>query len=166
MSSLDALLVALLVAFAVRGWWRGFCRETAALVGIFAGVLAAAARGEQLAHAFVVHRALPAAAALPVAWVAIFVAVCAVASLLGRLAEWLARALFLGGANRVAGVLFGCAKGATVLGFGLLLTEHALPESGLARAIAASRLGRPLERIAGGVVATGRGLGAPHERPA
>src|SRR4029450_2019408 len=36
-SPLDALLLILIVSFALRGWWRGFCRETLALIGLVGG---------------------------------------------------------------------------------------------------------------------------------
>jgi membrane protein required for colicin V production len=166
-SPLDVLLLVLLVAFAVRGWWRGFCRETLGLAGLFGGVLAAAAGGPQLAQALISRQLLPPELALVAAWAAIFLATWVLASLLGRLADRLARALFLGGVNRVAGALFGSAKGAALLGFVLLFAEHLLPSPALSKAVAASRLGRPLEQIAGSVVATGRELGsAPPERRA
>jgi membrane protein required for colicin V production len=81
------------------------------------------------------------------------------AALVGRIADGIARALLLGGVNRVAGALFGCAKGAAVLGFALLLCEQVAPSSALRHIIASSRLGRPLEQIAGSVVQKGRQLG-------
>ena len=167
MSPLDAILLILLVPFALRGWWRGFCRETLALVGLFGGVLAAAAGGPELARALVEKRLLSPAAALPVAWVAIFVGAFVAADLVGRLADRLARTLLLGGVNRLAGAFFGSAKGAAFLGFALLLIERLLPSPALEQTIARSRLGRPLEQIADSVIATGRELRpAPAERRA
>src|SRR5207249_2504835 len=44
-NQVDALLVVLLVPFALRGYVRGFCRESVGLVGLLAGGLAAAAWG-------------------------------------------------------------------------------------------------------------------------
>jgi membrane protein required for colicin V production len=156
---LDALLLILLVPFAFRGYFRGFCRETLGLVGIFGGVLAAAAAGQDLAKALLAEHALPGWAAWPVACAAIFLGAVLLAALVGRVADGIARALLLGGVNRVAGALFGCAKGAAVLGFALLLCEQVAPSSALRHIIASSRLGRPLEQIAGSVVQKGRQLG-------
>jgi membrane protein required for colicin V production len=161
-SPLDALLLVLLVPFALRGWWRGFCRETLALAGVLCGVLAAAATGPRVAAILVEQRLLSESLALPVAWAGIVLGTCLVAAIIGRIADWLVRALLLGGVNRVAGALFGGLKGAAFLGFGLLLAEHAAPSSGLTRAIATSRLARPLEQIANSVVAHGRDLGPMH----
>ena len=167
MSPLDALLLILLVPFAVRGWWRGFCRETLALIGLVVGALGAAAAGPQLANVLRARTFLPPVAALPVAWALIFLAAWVTAAFLGLVADRLARALLLGGLNRLAGALFGSVKGAALLGFALLLAEQVVPSPALTKVIAASRLGRPLEQVAVGVVRTGRELGAaPVERRA
>ena len=166
MSPLDALLLVLLVPFALRGWWRGFCRETLALAGLVGGALAAAAAGPELAKVFLARHLIPAPAALPAAWATIVLGACVVAALVGRIADRLVRALLLGGVNRVAGALFGAAKGAALLGFALLLAEQLAASPALTQAIAGSRLGRPLEQMAGTVIHTGRELGPPAERRA
>ena len=59
MNPLDALLLVLLVPFAFRGYFRGFCRETLGLIGLVGGVLAAGAAGPDLARALLAERALP-----------------------------------------------------------------------------------------------------------
>jgi uncharacterized membrane protein required for colicin V production len=163
-NQLDALLLIVVIAFGLRGWWRGFCRETLALVGLFGGALAAAAAGPQVASAIVARKLLPAQVALPIAWAAVFLAAWVVAAVVGHLADRLARALFLGGVNRAGGALFGGLKGAVMLGFVLLLVEHKFPSSHVADVIATSRLGRPLEHIADSVVARGRELGVTERR--
>ena len=167
MNQLDALLLILLVPFALRGWWRGFGRESLGLAGLFAGALAAAAAGPVLAKMLGDAHLVPPAFALPVAWGAIFVAAWAVAAILGAVADRVVRAMLLGGVNRLAGAAFGAAKGAVVLGFGLLVAEHSLPSTSLRTVVARSRLGRPLEQLAGSVVERGRGLRpAPAEHAA
>jgi len=137
----------------------GLCRETFGLAGAIAGVLAAGARGQAVAQVLLEQHLVRPALAPVVGWAAVFVAIWVVAALLGRIAERLARALLLGGLDRGAGLLFGSAKGAAFLGFTLLLLEQALPASALSRVIAESRLGRPLEHMAGAVAQTGRELG-------
>jgi len=165
MNQLDALLLVLLVPFAFRGYTRGLCRETFGLAGAIAGVLAAGARGQAVAQVLLEQHLVRPALAPVVGWGTVFVAIWVVAALLGRIAERLARALLLGGLNRVAGILFGSAKGAALLGFTLLLIEQTAPASRLSRMIAESELGRPLEHMAGTVAETGRELGiAPGAR--
>lgn len=150
MNQVDALLLVLLVPFVLRGYWRGFCREGFGLAGLIGGALMAAASGNQLAGVLIARGIVPGAAAVPVAWVAIFVGTVVAAALLGRLAERLARVLFLGGVSRVGGALLGCAKGAALLAFALLFVERVAPT--VKPVIAASRVGRPLTQLAAGVL--------------
>ncbi len=125
LNQVDALLAVLLVPFALRGYWRGFCREGFGLAGLYA---------------------------------ALFLGTVVVAHLLGALADRVVRALPLGSLNRTAGALVGVLRGATFLGFGLLLVVRFAPSSSLSEVVAASTLGRPLTRLAAGVLQTGRGL--------
>src|SRR5206468_1189782 len=106
-----------------------------------------------------VARLAPPVAAQPLGWAVVFVGTWVVAALLGRIAERLASALLLGGFNRVAGMLFGSAKAAALMGFTLLLIERAAPASAVSQKIAESKLGRPLERMAGTVAEAGHALG-------
>ena len=167
MNQLDALLLVLLVPFALRGWWRGFCRESLALVGLLGGALAATAAGPHVARLLVARHVFGPLVAMPVAYTGVLLVVWSGATLLGYVADRIVRALLLGGVNRIAGAVFGFAKGAAVLGFALLLMERFLPSPAITHVIAASRLGRPLELLASGVVQAGRELGgAPDEHRA
>jgi membrane protein required for colicin V production len=156
-NQIDALLLILLVPFALRGFWRGFCRESLGLVGVVGGLLAAAAGASSLA-AVLGRELLPPLAALPVAFGAIFFGVSTGAAVVGLVADRLVRAVLLGGVNRIAGVGFGLLKGAAVLGALLLLAEHAAP-AGVAQLMATSTLGRPLMHLAAQLLETGRALG-------
>jgi membrane protein required for colicin V production len=161
-NQIDVLLLVLLVPFALRGYFRGFLRESLALAGLVGGALTAAAGGSALAAAFVARHLMPPFVATVVAFLSLFLVVYVGAQLLGLIADRVARAVFLGGLNRVAGLAFGVAKGALILGFGLILVEHFARSSELARVIDASRLGRPLTQFATHVVEAGRSL-APAE---
>ena len=158
LNQVDALLAVLLVPFAVRGYWRGFCREGFGLAGLLGGVLLAAAVGLRLADALVARHLLPMLAAAPAAYAGLFLGTVVLAHLLGALADRLVRALPLGSLNRTAGVLVGVLRGGTFLGFGLLLIVRFAPSSSVSEVVAASTLGRPLTRLAAGVLQTGRGL--------
>jgi uncharacterized membrane protein required for colicin V production len=146
------------VPFAVRGLWRGFLRESLALVGLIAGAMVAASVGPTLAATLVARGWVPGGEALIVATVALFVGVYIAASIVGALAHRLASAIFLGGVDRAAGIVLGIAKGATLLGFGLILLQRFMPSVTLTQAIDASRLARPLTRFATFVFQTGRSL--------
>ena len=148
----------LLVAFALRGYWRGFCREGFGLAGLLGGVLLAVAAGPSLADAVVKRHLLPLLAAAPASYAALFLGTVVVARLLGAFADRLVRALPLGSLNRAAGAVVGVLRGGTLLGFGLLLIMRFAPSSSASEVVAASTLGRPLTRLAAGVLQTGREL--------
>ncbi len=129
--------------------------------------MVAASAGPTLAATLVARQWLPAAEAPVVAAAALFVGVYLLAHVAGMIAHRLASAIFLGGLDRSAGVVFGLAKGATVLGFGLILLQRVLPSHTLTQAIDTSRLARPLARFATLVFDTGRSLAtAPAGEPA
>jgi membrane protein required for colicin V production len=154
---LDVALLALLALFAVRGFLRGFLRESFGLIGLVAGALAAARFGDTAAEWLRHHAAVPPEVELLAGWLAVGLAVWLVAVILGRVAEGMARALYLAGLNRVAGVVIGSAKGAALLAIGLLLAERHSP--GIRQQIAASRIGRPLVELAREAIETTRRVG-------
>ena len=155
MNRVDVLLIVLLTPFALRGLWRGLCRESFGLAGLVGGAATAGAIGPQLAGALVARDWLSPLVAGPTAFAGVFVATALVANLLGLLADRLVRALLLGGVNRVAGAAFGLAKGAMVGGFLLLLAEHLAPSRVLTGEVDRSTLGRPLVQLAARLLATG-----------
>ena len=156
MNRLDAILLLALGLFALRGYWRGFLRESFGLLGLVGGALAAAAGSAPLAAELEARQLLPSLLALPVAGVALFLLVYLSALLSGILAERIAHAILLGGLNRVAGVAFGVAKGAALLGFALIFVQRLRPPPGLTQLIADSRLGAPLSAFATGVIHAGQ----------
>jgi membrane protein required for colicin V production len=157
-NQVDVVLLVLLVPFAIRGWWRGFFRETLALAGLVGGVLAASAGGTAVAAEVAAVTRLSPLAARIVAIVGLFLAVYLAAYLAGLVAERLARAVALGGLNRAAGLAFGVAKGGVLLGVGLSLVQQLAPSRQLDALVDGSRVGRPLTRLAQHVVAAGRAL--------
>ena len=162
MNQVDALLLVVLLPFALRGWVRGFCRESLGLGGLVGGILLAAAGGPPLASALIARGLLAPFTAHLVAPAVLFLVATVSARLLGVLAERLARALLLGSVNRIAGLVFGTLKGAAAIGFALLFVQRVAPSS-LAEMVAGSRLASPLTRLAAGIVDAGRDLGArPH----
>ena len=164
MNQVDALVLVLLVPFALRGWWRGFLRESLAVIGLLGGVLAAAAGAPRLAAAIVARHLLPPLAARAAALVSLFVLVWVAAQLTGLIADRLARAAFLGGFNRVAGLAFGLVKGAALLGFVLMALERFLPSPSFAELVGSSKLAHPLTTFAANLLDAGRGLAGPEPR--
>ena len=160
MNQVDALLLVLMAPFALRGYWRGFCRESLGLLGMLGGAWAAATGCVRVGAALAARHLVPPLAARPVAFAAIFVGTIVAANLVGLTCDRLARALLLGGVNRAAGVVFGAAKGAAVLGFALLLAERLVSSPAFAEEVAGSTLGRPLVQLAARVLDISRGRAA------
>ncbi len=159
MNQVDTLLLILLTPFALRGFWRGLCREAFGLVGLLGGAAAAGVASPSVAALLVAHHVLPALAARPAAFVAIYAVVVVTASMCGLVTDRLLRTLLLGGINRAAGAAFGIAKGAVLAGFALLLVQRMAPSLALAPEIERSRLARPLVHLAAGVLQVGRDHG-------
>jgi membrane protein required for colicin V production len=157
-NQLDALLLVFLVPFALRGWWRGLLREFSALAGLIGGVLVAVAFEPAVAAAVVERGLLPPVVAAVAAFLGLFLGIYVAANLIGTIADRLARTMLLGGLNRMAGIGFGLAKGAVLLGFGLSMAQRLAPSRTLDETIASSQLGRPLTQFAQLVVDAGRGL--------
>ena len=137
------------------------CREIFGFVGVGLGLLVAAAGTAALSAALGAGEWLSPTAATAVVFAGLFLATVLAAHVLGAVADRLARALLLGGLNRAAGVVFGSLKAGAALGFGLLLAERLVPSAELERAIAGSRLARPLIALASGVLEAGRQLTVP-----
>ena len=164
MTAMDVALVVLLLLCALRGFWRGFFRESFGFLGLILGIAAALRFSEEVAGALA--EAVPAATVLPttgrlgVAFVVTFVVVQTVLNVFGLMLERMMGSIFFRRASRVAGALFGAAKGGAVLAF-LLLFVHVFPVApGIDRRIAESRIAHALVTAAGAVVRAG----LPHAR--
>ena len=158
MNQVDALLLVLLVPFALRGWVRGVLREVFGIAGFVGGVIAAGALSEPVA-ADLVARALAAPGRAGfVAAAVVFFAVLIAANLAGRIADRLARALLLGPLVRLAGAGFGMLKGAAVLGFVLMFVGHFATSPELRQTLDHSTLAPPMIGVAHALLGAGRAL--------
>ena len=155
MNGVDLALILTLLVFGLRGYWRGFFRESFAVVALIAGV-AAALQFSTLGAALLQERApLPPVAQAGLAFVGIFVVVYTVVNLIGVLLDRLAGASRLWIINRLAGALLGIAKGSVVLAV-VLLFLHLLPVVPTADArIMGSAIARPLVAAASDVLRRG-----------
>jgi membrane protein required for colicin V production len=152
MNGVDLILAFLLAVYALRGYWRGFIRETFGLLALAAGIAAAfrfAADGAVLLQQYLT---LPTSVQAGVAFVLILILVHAVVNLAGVLLDHLAA---LGSINRLGGVALGAGKGATVLAFVLLFLHLFSISSSVDRHIMSSRIGPPLVNAAANVVRFG-----------
>jgi membrane protein required for colicin V production len=161
MNGVDLALGLLLVICALRGYWRGFFRESFGLLALIGGVAAAVRLSTLGAGVLQQYLRLPAAVDAGLAFVVIFVIVHTIVNLIGVLLDRLTAALFLRGINRLAGAALGAGKGAAVLAL-LLLFFHLFPIiPELDGQIMNSNIGRPLVNVAGDVIRLGLQPTAP-----
>jgi membrane protein required for colicin V production len=156
MSVLDLVLVGLLVVAAVRGFFRGLLREVFGLAGLVAGLYLAGLHAEALAPQIAAALDVSVILAKLVAGVGIVLVAWIVGGLLGRVADRIARAVFLGPLNRIAGIAAGTAKGAAALGLALVFVQRAAPESEVKVEIDRSPIARPLVELAEHLIEAGR----------
>jgi membrane protein required for colicin V production len=120
----DLIIAVVLVGFAIRGLMRGFFRELLSLVGLFLGLWVALLKfvplGEWLQNRLPLTDPLP----FHLAFVAIFLGVSVVASLVGYFLHKAAKGLMMGWLDAIGGVGFGCVKGVMILTVLLFLLAH------------------------------------------
>jgi membrane protein required for colicin V production len=110
----DLIIAVVLLGFAIRGLMRGFFRELLSLVGLFLGLWIALLKfvplGEWLQHRLPLTEPLP----FHLAFLAIFLSVSIIASLVGYLLHRAAKGLLMGWLDAIVGLGFGCVKGVMI----------------------------------------------------
>ena len=144
---IDVVLAIVLALFALRGFWRGFSREFFGFVGLIGG-LAIAAAGYAAAVAYL-PESVPEHVRPIVAFAAVFFAVDFLANVIGALLHRLLGILFLSPVNRIAGAVFGVAKGAAMAMITLLLMRAYTPAPGFVSELEQSRIAGRLLGLAG-----------------
>ncbi len=141
------VLAIVLAAFAARGFWRGFSREFFGFVGLIGGlVIAAASYAAAVPH---LPDAVPERIRPIVAFATVFFVVDFLANVVGALLHRLLGILFLSPVNRVAGALFGVAKGAAMTMIALLLIRAYTPMPAFVSELEQSRIAGRLLGLAG-----------------
>ena len=148
MNPVDVALMVLVGFFVLRGFWRGFFRESFGFLALVAGIFCA------LEFTGAVIGRLPEVGDLlgttgpMVVFVGIFVLVHTVINLVGLLLDRIANSLLFRTVSRLTGGAFGAFKGAAVSAF-VLLFLHLFPvSSNLDRQIRESQFARPLVDVA------------------
>jgi len=128
MNLLDLGILVLLGLVTVRGYFRGLFQELAVLVGLAGGVVAAAHLYMQLAALLARWITDPQYARI-VAFAVILVTVYWLTRLLAHYFQRLLYHLYLDFFERLLGAAFALAKGALIIGFGLMLLGLVLPKN-------------------------------------
>ena len=129
MNAIDIAILVLLVAFAVKGLFRGLLRELCSLVGLVAGGFLALRYHAPLAEELVQAFGLPEKVGVAIAFLTLFLVTVAFFAVLGYVLSRFVNLIFLGGLNRVAGGFFGLFQGVLLLTLVLFgLSIDVLPE--------------------------------------
>jgi membrane protein required for colicin V production len=128
MNVLDLGIIVLLGLVTLRGYYRGLFQEVAVLVGVVGGVVVAAHTYLRLAgllHAWITDPQH----ARWVAFAVVFVAVYWLTRLAAHFIQRLLYHLYLDFFDRLLGGAFALAKGALLIGFGLMLMGVVMPKN-------------------------------------
>jgi membrane protein required for colicin V production len=111
----DVIIAVVLLGFGVRGFMRGFLRELLSLVGLFLGLWIALLKfvplGEWVQHQFPLAEPLP----FHLAFLAIFLSMASLASIVGYLLHRVAKGLLMGWLDAIVGLGFGSVKGVMIV---------------------------------------------------
>ena len=118
MNIVDAVLAAVLCVFAVRGYVKGLFREVFALLGLSVGLIVSVRYYEQVSL-WVDSWPYSPLILQVIVFVLLFFLVYIALNWVGHLLHRSADRMFLGGLNRLGGLLVGGSKGALFLGVGL-----------------------------------------------
>lgn len=131
MSTLDIILAIFLCYFAFKGFTNGFIISIATLAGLILGFYAAAHFSELTANWLQHDMGLKSSNIKLIAYIVTFVIVVVLIFLLGRFMTGVVKTVGLGVVNRLAGALFGIAKGLLIVSFIFLLFSRIDPNESL-----------------------------------
>jgi membrane protein required for colicin V production len=110
----DPILLVILFLFGLRGYFKGFFRESFSLGGLVVGFIAAVRYDDLIAVAAAAHANLSPFILKGVAFVAVFFIVYFAFSLIGWALHRSAKMLFLRTVNHLGGIAIGLGKGAAI----------------------------------------------------
>jgi membrane protein required for colicin V production len=131
MSTLDIILAIFLFYFAYKGFSNGFIISIATLIGLVLGFYAASHFSEFTANWLQHDMGLKSGNIKLIAYIVTFVIVVILIFLLGRFLTGVVKTVGLGIVNRLAGALFGIAKGLLIASFLFLLFARIDPNESL-----------------------------------
>jgi membrane protein required for colicin V production len=128
MNLLDIIIIAVILLLVVKGFYRGFFRETASLTGVILGIWLAN-RHHPLLTGYL-RTYLPETSFLPlISFGLIFIVVLIVCNLIGVFLSLLFKKASLGWTDRSLGAGMALAKGMVVVYFVIIMLTFYLPES-------------------------------------
>lgn len=150
MSTLDTVLVVVIVFCGLLGIYWGFIRQVLSVVGLLAGLVLASRYGGRVADwlsSFIINQTLVQA----LGFLLVLIAVSATVSLLATVLRRFVGLLFLGWLDHAIGGVLGLVQG-VLLCTVILLVAAVFPTDAFATALAASRVAPQLVRVVGSLV--------------
>jgi membrane protein required for colicin V production len=154
MSTIDIILGIFLLYFAFKGFTNGLIISIATLVGLVAGCYAASHFSEFTADWLQQDMGLKSSNIRLIAYVVTFVIVIVLIFLLGRFMTGVVKTAGLGIVNRLAGTIFGIAKGLLIASFLILMFARIDPKGSLVTADQKKKsvLYKPVSAVAPAVI--------------
>lgn len=138
MVAIDWVIIAVLGVSILVAAAQGFFFEVFSLAGVVLGYVLAAWEYWRLAPWYMQYMKSQAAANVA-GFVTIFVLVCVIAGVAGKVTRWAMKEVGLGWADRLLGAAFGLVRGVVIVSVGVLALATFYPDSGLFQG---SQLGR------------------------
>jgi membrane protein required for colicin V production len=161
----DLILIVLLSLFALRGYFKGFFRESFSLMGFLLGLIAAVRYDEAVALLWANHWDISPLILKALSFVGLFFVVYFAFSLAGWLLHRSSQYLFLGGFNRVGGIVLGIGKGTVILALAVFfLSSFPWMPQGAKQTVEDSYLAFPLYRVGQGLIRIGMAHLPPQEK--
>jgi membrane protein required for colicin V production len=153
----DLTLLAILLLFGLRGFFRGFFRELFSLVGLIMGFMVAVAYERQVAAFFATHWNASPLLLKGAAFVAVFFSVYFLLNLMGWMLHRSEKLLFMKTLNRTGGIAIGMGKGTALAALAVfLLSASSLLPQPTREKFAGSYLVTPLSRLAENLIRIGK----------
>jgi len=150
MSTLDTVLIVVIVLCGILGIYWGFLRQVLSVAGLIAGLVLASRYGERVADwlsSFITNDT----AVQALGFLLVLIAVSAIVSLLATLLRRFVGLLFLGWLDHLIGGVLGLIQGALLCTV-ILLVAAVFPTAAFPAAVAHSRLAPQLVRIIGSMI--------------
>lgn len=124
LATLDWVLVAVILFFAVKGGWRGLVRESLGYLALLLGIVSLLAFGDKLAAMALGRLGWPTVPTRLLAYALAFLIPYITMIIIAHLLKRFTKAIELGGVDRVVGTLFGSLVGAVFAGALLVAAER------------------------------------------
>lgn len=150
MNYLDIVLIIVLAIFAIAGFIKGFVKSLASLVALVLGIFLGIKLSDYVANLLAGYFNWSEDVLFIIAFVIIFILVVLVVSLIGKLLNKVLSSAALGFVNKLAGLVFGLAKGIFILSVLIALMNYIDRDRNLLKQELrkTSKLYAPLEKIA------------------